>query len=119
MERTKPTNKEIVAALKEKFPRLSKSTLSMARNSDYGVVLSPSAVRTLREIYPDFKIDSKAVFTSLTQTHKWDSRKKSHRLTVRLDDENYKKFEAALKSASTATTQEFLEKVLEEYYEHQ
>lgn len=114
-----PKNKEIVATLKEKFPKFHKGLLSAARNSDYGVVLSPSAVRTLREIYPDFKIDSKAVFTSLTQTHKWDSRKKSHRLTVRLDDENYKKFEAALKSASTATTQEFLEKVLEEYYEHQ
>lgn len=92
----------------------------MAQNPDYGVALSEEAARTLHEIYPNFECVQKPFSrVKLEKKKRHVNRTKSHRLTVRLDDENYKKFEAALKSASTATTQEFLEKVLEEYYEHQ
>ena len=66
----KPTRNEIIAALKEKFPRITKAQLSMASNCAYGVVLSASAVRTLQDIYPDFKIDSRCHFVRFSKSKK-------------------------------------------------
>jgi hypothetical protein len=89
----------------------------MCRNPAYGCVLSDDAARTLHEIYPDFNVAQNRSSSVKHGTRKSVSkRKKSHHLTLRLDDESYAKFEAALKSASATSTQAFLEKVLEDYY---
>ena len=109
-----PTSKEIIATLRTKFPRFQKGTLSMINHPEnYGCVLSEEAMRVLREAYPDF--DQEPCIKPRKKSSA--KRKKAHRLTVRLDDEAYSKFEAALKSASATSTQAFLEKVLEEYYD--
>ena len=113
----KPIVKEIVATMKNEFPLFSRTVLCMCRNPAYGCVLSEDAARTLHEIYPDYKIAQNRSSSVKHGTRKSISkRKKAHRLTVRLDDEAYAKFEAALKSASATSTQAFLEKVLEDYY---
>ena len=109
-----PTSKEIIATLRTKFPNFQKGTLSMVRHPEsYGCVLSEEAIRTLQEAYPGFGQEP------CTKPKKKSAvkRKKAHRLTVRLDDEAYSRFEAALKSESAVSTQAFLEKVLEEYYD--
>lgn len=111
--------KEIVAAMRNEFPLFSRTVLCMVKNPAYGCVLSEDAARTLHEIYPDFKVAQNRSSSVKHSTRKSVSnRKKAHRLTVRLDDAAYAKFEAALKNASAASTQAFLEKVLEEYYDH-
>lgn len=116
MER-KPTTKEIVATMRTKFPLFSRIVLCMCRNPAYGCVLSDDAASTLHDIYPDYKIAQNRSSSVKRGTRKSVSkRKKSHHLTLRLDDESYAKFEAALKSASATSTQAFLEKVLEDYY---
>lgn len=114
-----PTSREIIATLRTKFPKFQKSTLCMVRHpEDYGCVLSEDAVQTLYNIYPDLEMAQKPSSKVKPASRKSvTKRKKAHRLTVRLDDEAYSKFEAALKSASAASTQAFLEKVLEEYYD--
>lgn len=84
----------------------------MCRNPEYGCVLSKDAEKLLKETYPSLRL------TPTSKKKKSAQRKKSHHLTLRLDDEAYAKFEAALKSTSATSTQQFLEKVLEEYYEH-
>lgn len=118
MER-KPTSKEIIATLRSKFPKFSKVTLCMVRNPAYGCALSEEAVRTLQDIYPDLKVaQNRSSCVKPRKRQSVSNRKKAHRLTVRLDDEAYAKFEAALKSASATSTQAFLEKVLEEYYDN-
>lgn len=105
-----PTNKEIIAILRKTYPNFSKISLSMARSSRYGVCLTADAVRTLRKIYPDFKIDSKAVFTSLTQSEK--KRTKSNRVAVRMDDATYAKFKDAFEASGEKTVQDYLEKII-------
>lgn len=115
----KPTTKEIVEAMRTKFPKFSRVVLCMARNPAYGCVLSEDAARTLQEISPEFKVAQNRSSSVKHGTRKTiPKRKKAHHLTLRLDDEAYSKFEAALKSASAASTQAFLEKVLEDYYDH-
>ena len=112
----RPTNKEIVAYLKKDFPKFHKGILSMAQNPAYGCALSEDAARTLHEIYPDFECSQKPFSrVKLEVKKKPENRTKSHRLTLRLDDEAFKKFEAV---RSTTSTQAFLEKVLEEYYDN-
>ena len=112
------TTKEIVSVLKEKFPKFSKIAWCMAQNPAYGVALSEDAARTLQEIYPDYKVAQKpSSCVKPSKRRSVSNRKKAHRLTVRLDDEAYTKFEAALKKTSATSTQAFLEKVLEEYYD--
>ena len=109
--------KEIVATMRTKFPLFSRTVLCMVKNPAYGCVLSDDAARTLHEIYPDYKVAQNRSSSVKHGTRKSVSkRKKSHHLTLRLDDESYAKFEAALKSASATSTQAFLEKVLEAYY---
>lgn len=105
-----PTNKEIIATLRETFPKFSKGQLSMVRSSRYGVALSAFAVRTLHEIYPDFKIDSRGVFTSLTRSP--EKRSKSNRVAVRLDDAAYAKFKEAFEASGEKTMQDYLEKII-------
>ena len=111
------TSKEIIATLKTKFPRFSKATLCMVRHPEaYGCVLSEDAARTLHEIYPDFECAQKPFSrVKLENRKKPDQRKKQHRVTLRLDDAAYAKFEEAAKSASSK--QVFLEKLLEDYYD--
>ena len=92
----------------------------MAQNPDYGVALSEEAARTLHEIYPNFECVQKPFSrVKLEKKKRPVNRTKSHRLTISLDDEAYQRFEVALKSAAITSKQEFLEKVLEDYYEHQ
>lgn len=111
-----PTNKEIVAYLKREFPKIHKGVLSMVQSRDYGVALSEDAARTLHEIYPDFECAQKPFSrVKLENRKKPDQRKKQHRVTLRLDDAAYAKFEEAAKSASSK--QVFLEKLLEDYYD--
>lgn len=114
----RPTSKEIIATLRTKFPKFSKVTLCMVRNPAYGCALSEEAARTLQEIYPNYKVAQKpSSCVKPSKRRSVSNRKKAHRLTVRLDDEAYTKFEAALKKTSATSTQAFLEKVLEEYYD--
>lgn len=80
----------------------------MCRNPEYGCVLSNDAEKLLKETYPSLRL------TPTTKKKKSAQRKKSHHLTLRLDDEAYAKFEQA---KSDISTQQFLEKLLEEYYE--
>ena len=99
---------QIVACLRTAFPKFSRSTLCMVRNPEYGCVLSKDAEKLLKETYPSLRL------TTTPKKKKSAQRKKSHHLTLRLDDEAYAKFEQA---KSDASTQQFLEKLLEEYYE--
>lgn len=109
--------KEIVETMRNEFPLFSRTVLCMCRNPAYGCVLSEDAARTLHEIYPDFKIaQNRSSSVKHSMRKSVPKRKKAHRLTLMLDDEAYSKFEAALKEASAASKQAFLEKVLEDYY---
>lgn len=114
-----PTNKQIVAYLKTEFPKFHKGILSMCRNPAYGCALSEDAAAALHKIYPDLKIAQKpSSRVKLKKAKKPENRKKAHRLTLRLDDDAYSKFEAALKADSSTSIQDFLEKVLEDYYDN-
>lgn len=64
------TYDDITAMLKEEFPKVSRSPLSMVKSGTYGVVLAPKAVRILNKAHPIKK----------------HARKKGNSLTVRVDD---------------------------------
>ena len=71
------TPNDVVEMLKTEFPKITKGTLSMVRRGTYGVVLSQKAVGVLNKAHPPKK----------------ENRKKSHKLTIRLDDETFSMFE--------------------------
>ena len=107
-----PTRAEIIEALKPTFPKISKAALSMASQEAYGVALSASARRTLQDIYPDVKCAQNGLLVSLTRHP--EKRSRSHRLSVRLNDEEYEKFQQKMSESGCNTVQEYLLKRLEE-----
>ena len=100
--------------LKNEFPKISKVQLSMASNRAYGVVLSASAVRVLRKYYPDYKIDCRCHFVSLTRS--CDERKTARRFSARVNDELYSKMAAEMSERGVTSVQEFIQKILAERY---
>ena len=103
---------QIIACLNQAFPKFNRVALCYVRNPEYGCALSKEAEKLLKEAYPDLRL------TRTGRRKRAAARKKAHHLTLRLDDEAYAKFEEALKSSSVTSKQEFLEKILEEYYDH-
>jgi hypothetical protein len=64
---------DVVELLKPDFPKFDKRQVSMCKNGEYGVTLSPMAVKTLNAVHPVRK----------------ENRKKGNRITVRLTDVEY------------------------------
>lgn len=64
---------DVVELLKPNFPKFDKRQISMCKNGEYGVTLSPMAVKTLNAVHPVRK----------------ENRKKGNRITVRLTDVEY------------------------------
>lgn len=64
---------DVVELLKPNFPKFNKRQISMCKNGEYGVTLSPMAVKTLNAVHPVRK----------------ENRKKGNRITVRLTDVEY------------------------------
>lgn len=64
---------DVVEMLKPNFPKFDKRQVSMCKNGEYGVTLSPMAVKTLNKFHPVRK----------------ENRKKENRITVRLTDVEY------------------------------
>lgn len=64
---------DVVELLKPNFPKFDKRQVSMCKNGEYGVTLSPMAVKTLNAVHPVRK----------------ENRKKGNRITVRLTDVEY------------------------------
>ena len=64
---------DVVELLKPNFPKFDKRQVSMCKNGEYGVTLSPLAVKTLNQVHPVRK----------------ENRKKGNRITVRLTDVEY------------------------------
>lgn len=64
---------DVVDILKPNFPKFNKRQISMCKNGEYGVTLSPMAVKTLNAVHPVRK----------------ENRKKGNRITVRLTDVEY------------------------------
>lgn len=93
------TYDDITAMLKEEFPKVSRSPLSMVKSGTYGVVLAPKAVRILNEAHPVKK----------------PARKKGHQLTVRVGEFRYADImeECAFRKL---TVQDFLETLLNLYF---
>ena len=114
-----PKTKEVIAEMRKYFPKFSKVVLCYCRNPAYGCVLSEDAMRTLHNLFPDYKVAQNRSSCVKPDTRKTiPNRKKAHRLTLRLDDEAYAKFEEAVKQSETSQ-QKFLEKLLEEHYERE
>lgn len=64
---------DVVELLKPNFPKFDKRQISMCKNGEYGVTLSPMAVKTLSKHYPVRK----------------ENRTKANRITIRLTDIEY------------------------------
>ena len=89
---------DVVDMLKPNFPKFDKRQISMCKNGEYGVTLSPMAVKTLNAVHPVRK----------------ENRKKGNRITVRLTDVEY----AALLSfveMTNSTVQDEAEKAVRWY----
>jgi len=89
---------DVVELLKPNFPKFDKRQVSMCKNGEYGVTLSPMAVKTLNAVHPVRK----------------ENRKKGNRITVRLTDVEY----AALLSfveMTNSTVQDEAEKAIRWY----
>lgn len=89
---------DVVDMLKPNFPKFDKRQISMCKNGEYGVTLSPMAVKTLNAVHPVRK----------------ENRKKGNRITVRLTDVEY----AALLSfveMTNSTVQDEAEKAIRWY----
>ena len=66
---------DVVELLKPNFPKFDKRQVSMCKNGEYGVTLSPLAVKTLNAVHPVKK----------------ENRQKPCRITVRMTDLEYAK----------------------------
>ena len=92
------TPAEVVDMLKPQFPKFGKNYVSMCKNGEYGVTLSPMAVKTLSKHYPVRK----------------ENRKKGNRITLRLTDVEYAAL-LTLVEATSSTMQDEAEKAVRWY----
>ena len=89
---------DVVELLKPDFPKFDKRQVSMCKNGEYGVTLSPMAVKTLNKHYPVRK----------------ENRKKANRITIRLTDIEYAAL-LTLVEATNSTMQDEAEKAVRWY----
>lgn len=89
---------DVVELLKPDFPKFDKRQISMCKNGEYGVTLSPMAVKTLNKHYPVRK----------------ENRKKGNRITLRLTDVEYAAL-LTLVEATNSTMQDEAEKAVRWY----
>ena len=64
------TPAEVVDMLKPQFPKFGKNHVSMCKNGEYGVTLSPMAVKALNQVHPPKK----------------ENRVRGNKVTVHVDD---------------------------------
>lgn len=108
--RTKdPYNETVCKALSEKFPKFTKSQLSMVRNPEYGLQMASEALAELKAkgIPPPVKKRSHFVKTI-------SQRKKPNRVTVRLNDAQKDMLMKAKEKSGCRSLQEYLEKLIAE-----
>ena len=89
---------DVVELLKPNFPKFDKRQVSMCKNGEYGVTLSPMAVKTLNAVHPVRK----------------ENRKKGNRITVRLTDVEYAAL-LTLVEVTNSTMQDEAEKAVRWY----
>jgi hypothetical protein len=89
---------DVVELLKPDYPKFSKQQVSMCKNGEYGVTLSPMAVKALNKHYPVRK----------------ENRKKGNRITLRLTDVEYAAL-LTLVEATNNTMQDEAEKAVRWY----
>lgn len=101
------TNNDIIDALKKKFAKYQKSTMTMVNNCwDYGVQLLPEAEAVLVEKFgpgPGLAISE----SKRSRSH--GNTKKPNRLYVRVDDALMCRVDALMKHMHFATVQDFVE----------
>lgn len=90
------TADEIVAILREQFPKIDKTCISKAESGKYGLALSREAMRYLRA----------HIYGVPTQKEK---RIKRHCVSVRLTDEEYAWLQQYLQSRPGRTAQDFFD----------
>ena len=75
----------------------------MCNNPEYGVCLNRDAVEALYEAYPQLRP---------RPARKPCQRKKTNRLSVRLGDDDYKRFCTAFEASGEKSVQDYLEKII-------
>ena len=101
--------------MQKKYPKFTRIQLCMARNPEYGLVLAPEAVSMLRK--DNITISNNNGLQSVKQASKKENRTKRNRVSFRMSDELFGKFEQLRQNGGTKSNQEFLENIVKEYLE--
>ena len=102
------SNRQMIEALRPRFPLYGKPTQTMVTNPEkYGVRLLPEAEAALAERW--------GFHPGLTLPKKKPKRRKDHRLAVRLDADLYRRVKLLMLRREIPTAQAFLEQVLTDY----
>ena len=102
------TMKDAAQELKAQFPGIDKHLVCKCENPQYGICLSDAAARALKEKHPDAA--KKAAISA--RKRKADRHKNTRRVSVRLTDEEFSRWQQHLKDAGV-TAQDTLTRWIE------
>ena len=101
------TNNDIIEKLKAKFPKYTKSTMTMVNNPyDYAVQLLPEAETLLAEAYGEGP--GLTIYKKRRSVNHLNS-KKPNRLYVCVNDNTLERMKSVMSRMNFATTQDFVE----------
>lgn len=101
--------KDIVAVVQTLYPKYDKTMQSKCeRGSEYGVDLRPDAMKALYERFAPERLQAR-------RAKKDDGHRLTHRISARLEDEDYEALQLNMEADGYATAQEWITAMVREY----